>query len=364
MKNFNKKRLITTIAFLSFFVLNAQSFTIAVIPDSHSYVNYKANKESNPTYPINQADFFYNQMQYIADNSVKSGGNIVFAVHVGDFVSNWGQSAFEWECADKGMRILDDVIPFIAVPGNHDYDTPLSVGSGKNNRVDGNEIYSKYFGPNSIHFNEKDWYGGSFNGGMNSFCLAKLGGKDFLFLGLELEPSNAALEWAQKVLDEHKTYATVLVTHEYLSIKYEEGNPGKAALLNSTYRKGYSRNTPIQIWNKLISKNQQIFLVLCGHHYKGDEGENARTDINEAGYKVYTLLQDYQGRKSLFDERGYKGKKMACGDGWLRLLDFDLEKKQIHVQTYSTEFKRYEKDANSDFTIKFDWEWEKRFALD
>ena len=344
------------------YLIYGEQFTIAVIPDSQNYVNYVTNNSETSSYPINQVDFFYNQMQFIADNSVKSGGNIAFAVHVGDFVSHWGKSVFEWECADKGMRIIDDVVPFIAVPGNHDYDTVFSADGGNNNRIDGHESYTKYFGPESVHFKDKSWYGGSFNDGMNSFCIANLGGKDFLFLGLEIEPSNTALEWAKKVLDEHKSYATVLVTHEYLSYAFESKNPGKAALLNNAYRKGFDRNTPTQIWNKLISKNQQIFLVLCGHNFRGDEGENARTDINRAGYKVYTLLQDYQGRKSLFDERGYKGKKLNCGDGWLRFLDFDLEKKQIHVQTYSTEFKRYEKDANSDFTIKFDWDWEKRFS--
>mgnify|MGYP007070066402 FL=1 len=65
---------------------------------------------------------------------------------------------------------------------------------------------------------------------------------------------------------------------------------------------------------------------------RDDEGENSRTDVNNDGFKVYTLLQNFQGRKSLFDERGYKGKKLNCGDGWLRLLHFDLKKNQIQTQ--------------------------------
>ena len=356
------KLLVLFYVILSFCFVYAEPFTIAVIPDTQNYVNYSTNRSMKPSYSLHQVDFYYNQMQYIADNSVKNGGNIAFAVHVGDFVSHWGKSFFEWECADIGMRILDDVVPFIAVPGNHDYDIAYSVDGGNNNRIDGGETYCKYFGPDSIHFQGKDWYGGSFNGGMDSFCTQKLDGKDFLFLGLELEPSDDVLEWAQKVLDEHKNFATILVTHEYLSVAYEQENPGRAALLSHNYRKDYNRNTPVQIWEKLISKNSQIFLVLCGHHFSGDEGENARTDINDSGYKVYSLLQDYQGRKQLFDVRGYEGKKLNCGDGWLRILDFDLDKGQIHVQTYSTEFKQYEKDHNSDFTIKFDWDWEDRFG--
>lgn len=342
--------------------LDAEPFCVAVIPDTQNYVNYSTNKDSSSSYSINQMEFYYNQMQYIADNSVKNGGTIGFAVHVGDFVSHWGKYLVEWERADKGMRILNNLVPFIAVPGNHDYDEAYSVNGGNNNRVRGGVLYSKFFGSESIFFRDKEWYRGGFNNGMSSFCTVKLGGKDFLFLGLELEPSDEVLGWAQAVLDAHKGYATILVTHEYLSVTDEQETPGKAALLKASYRKDFNHNGPQQIWDKLIKRNKQIFLVLCGHHFSGDEGENTRTDINDDGYKVYSLLQDYQGRKSLFDERGYKGKKLNCGDGWLRLLNFDLDNNLIHVQTYSTEFQRYEKDSNSDFKIKFDWNWDERFG--
>ena len=35
--------------------------------------------------------------------------------------------------------------------------------------------------------------------------------------------------------------------------------------------------------------------------------------------------------------------------------------KIIKVETYNTEIKVYEKDMDSDFTIKFDWNWNERF---
>lgn len=341
---------------------SAQQFTIAVIPDTQCYVANSVNRDTNKKYAVDQDAYFYEQMRYIADNAVSSGGDIAFAVHLGDFVQSQGTKPQEWERADKGMSILNGVLPFIFVPGNHDYDRTLSADGGTNNRIDGGTLYNQYFGPQSKYFADKDWYGGSFNNGMNSYVVTNLGGKQFLFLGLELEPSDDALEWAQRILDEHKTCATILVTHEYLSLYYEKDNPGRAALLSHTYRKGFSRNTPADLWKKLISKNKQIFMVLCGHHFRGDEGENARTDVNNDGYKVYSLLSDYQGRNELFDINNHKGKRLGCGDGWLRLMRFDLEKKQVSVQTYSTAMQKYEKDANSEFTITFDWDCEERFS--
>lgn len=358
------KKIFFLICIILFISCNSfsQEFTIVVIPDTQNYVNYETNHDSNEKYPINQAEYFYRQMQYIADNSEQKGGDIVFAVHVGDFVSHWGEYEIEWERSAMGMRIIDGIVPFIAVPGNHDYDACFATaGSKSKNRIAGSDIYNKYFGPKSEFFINKDWYKGSFDSGRNSYVLYKIHGNTFLFIGLELEPSDAAIDWAQHVIDENPGLPTIVVTHEYLSIYYDKKTPGQNALLEHNYRLGFDRNTPQQLWKKFISKNNQIFIVLCGHHFNGGEGEGARTDINDAGLKVYTLLQNYQGRKDLFDTLGIEGKKLNCGDGWLRLLKFNLDKGEIEVKTYSTEFKRFEKDPDSDFTIVFDWDWKARF---
>ena len=356
-----RKFFVTSLLIFCIVKLNSQQFTIAVIPDSQNYVNVSTQKTNK--YPLDSAQIFYNQMQYIADNSEKNNGPIVFAVHVGDHVSHWGKYGSEWKRAEKAMSIIDGIVPFIAVPGNHDYDLVFDYGGGKNNRINGGELYNKYFGPDSKFFSDKEWYKGSYSGGMNSYVIYNIKGIDFLFIGLEMEPSDKALKWAQSVINENPGLPTILTTHEYLSLSYEKSNPGRIAFSNSKYRKGIAEsiNTGKQIWDKLIKQNNQIFLILCGHVYKGDLGEAVRTDVNTNGYKVYSLLQDYQGRKSLFTELGLEGKGLNCGDGWLRLLCFDLDKKEIHVQTYSTEFNRYETDYDSDFIITFDWEWEERF---
>ena len=140
------KKIVLIFFFCLVYSLYAEPFCIAVIPDTQNYTNYSTNKDSSSSYSINQADFFYNQMQYIANNSIKNGGNIGFAVHVGDHVSHWGKHLSEWERADKGMRILNDIVPFIVVPGNHDYDEVYSADGGSNNRIKGNILFSKYFG--------------------------------------------------------------------------------------------------------------------------------------------------------------------------------------------------------------------------
>ena len=65
--------------------------------------------------------------------------------------------------------------------------------------------------------------------------------------------------------------------------------------------------------------------------------------MNDAGQKVYEMLADYQMR-----ENG--------GDGWLRYMEFDPDKSQIRVKTYSPSLDRYELDADSDFVIDVDFD--------
>ena len=132
---------------------------------------------------------------------------------------------------------------------------------------------------------------------MNSYAIYKSQEIELLFIGLELEPSAQALDWAQKVIDENKNIPTIIVTHEYINVRYDSLNLGNAAFTNYNYRKleGSNYNTTEEVYNKFISKNNQVFLVLCGHAFKGKHGEGVRTDINDYGNKVYSLLQDYQG---------------------------------------------------------------------
>jgi hypothetical protein len=43
-------------------------------------------------------------------------------------------------------------------------------------------------------------------------------------------------------------------------------------------------------------------------------------------------------------------------------MNFDMKRKIINVQTYSTEFNTFEIDADSDFSLDIDWDWNERFS--
>lgn len=350
-----------------FFLINgfAENFTIAVIPDSQKYVHYKMQFDSNPPYVINCQEQMFRQMEYIAANSQTNGGNISFALHVGDFVNYYAKEKMEWELADKGMSILDGEIPYAVTIGNHDYDKQVvnkKSGDSKKNKLDGGKTFTSYFGPDSKHFKNQSWYKGFYNGGMDSYYVFDTPKGDFLVLSLEIEPSDDVIIWANDIIKENPNLPTILLTHKYIEIGYDKFSPGQAYMYPISYRKGFPANSTKELFEKFVKPNQQIFLILCGHSFKEYEGESVRTDINNNGYKVYTILSNYQGRNEICKNNGLLELSDRTGDGWMRLLDFDFDDDFIHVMTYSTEFNKFEKDTNSDFKIYFDWDWNERFS--
>lgn len=62
------------------------------------------------------------------------------------------------------------------------------------------------------------------------------------------------------------------------------------------------------------------------------------------------MLSDYQDRGQTAKDRGVKSAyPVAIGDGWLRLMTFDLSgaKPGIQVRTYSTHYKQHSTEARS-----------------
>src|SRR3546814_4913421 len=55
-----------------------------------------------------------------------------------------------------------------------------------------------------------------------------------------------------------------------------------------------------------------------------DLGQSRRIDKNAAGHMVYQILADYQDRGQALAMLAPDAKPAALGDGWLRLMRFDL----------------------------------------
>jgi 3',5'-cyclic AMP phosphodiesterase CpdA len=86
-------------------VAGENAYTIAVFPDTQ---NYTSHPELNY--------IFSDMTQWLVDN--KDSHNIQFMVHVGDITDD--NLEYQWDVAEPALRILDGVIPYSLLPGNHD----------------------------------------------------------------------------------------------------------------------------------------------------------------------------------------------------------------------------------------------------
>jgi hypothetical protein len=361
------------------------SFTLAVIPDTQNYIDFRHQKV--PGFENAAGEMFLRQMRYVASRSVGNGGDIAFVASVGDVWQHqtlWidpehqkrgidiepdpilGKRSkrteevlsIELPMAREGYRIISDAgLPFGVAPGNHDYDASWSVAGYPPNRskefselertvedfgilhVGGLDNFRSVFGDDTHFFRNKPWYVASYKGGANSAQKFSAGGYEFLHIAFEMAPGDDVLRWAETVLAEHPGLPTIVTTHDYLNVS---GERRPHPLIDLARVDPDFHNSAEQLWQKFISWHDQIFMVLCGHHH----GQSYRVDGNVEGNPVYQVLADYQGRGQAVFDAGFK-RRMGLGDGWLRLMTFDFATQPgtIAVKTFSSHYDRFSSDT-------------------
>jgi len=291
-------------------------FTLVALPDTQFYVS--GLEGGSP-------DLFEAQTQWIVDHA--SELNAAFVTHLGDCVQNGnnGGDDTEWRYASHAMGLLEDPeqtilpagIPFGVTVGNHD-ETPQEDPIG-NPPGTSTASYNRFFGVG--RFAGRPYYGGHFGDrNDNHYELFRAGGMDFIVVHLAYDPTPDpdVLAWADALLTSYADRRAIVVTHSLIGA----GEPG-------------SFSSQGQVFYDALKRHPNLFLMLCGHVC----GEGRREDVFD-GHVVDTVLADYQCRHN-------------GGDGWMRLLRFSPAKNQIHVQTYSPRFDKYEVDDSSDFTLDY-----------
>jgi len=285
-------------------------FTVVVLPDTQIYSEMFS-------------DTFNAQTSWVVRNAGRH--NIAFVTHVGDVVNHNGQKPEQWKVADEAMSRLDGAVPWGVALGNHDCDTWWDPNGAATTFV-------KHFGPE--RFKKQPWYGGASSDGVDSYQFFTGCGMKFLILHLQCDTPDGTIQWAQEVLKKHKDVPTIVSTHFYLD------DCTNARATEAWFRR--PGNSPEELWRRLISKNPQVFMVLCGHHDTGGTaGEWHQTSKNEAGLEVLEVLADYQRHDN-------------GGGGYLRIMRFLPDRKEIQVKTYSPVLNQYMTGPSSEFTLPLD----------
>jgi hypothetical protein len=296
------------------FLNNDDFFSIIILPDTQHY---------SSSYP----EMFYKQMNWIVEN--KNLLNIQYVVHLGDITNN--NKEYAWEVADSSFKILEDAgIPYSIVYGDND------MKNSSKNYYDGirhTKLLNRYFPVSRFDKPGTWWKGGFYDPGKidNYYCLAEYKNYKFLIMNLEIAPRSAVLNWADNIIAQNASRKVILVTHDYLDRNGNRLDDLKTFGLDGKDENGKLKgNNAEAVFKKLIKKNSNIVLVLCGHKEGTFEKEvkiKLSKDSSETR-KVFEILSDFQ------DER-LKGTDEKSGKGLLRVLKLYPGKNEIAISTVS-----------------------------
>lgn len=289
---------------------NSEPFTVIAMPDTQ-------------VYSMRLPDIYMSQTNWVVEH--KDNMNIVFLAHEGDVTNS--NHPHHWKNADRAMSVLDGKVPYAIALGNHD------IGTNGNACNRNSDHFNKHF-PVSRFENEPSYGGHYGDNNDNSYHFFTGGGMKFMVIALEFGPRDEVLAWANEIIAKHPDHRTIILTHSYLDAKgkFLAGNAG-----GSPHTYPCKGNDGQEMWDKLVRKHTNIFLVLCGHI----SGEASRmTSKGDHGNTVHQVMANYQ-----FGPKG--------GNGWMRLMRFVPKENKIYVLSYSPYLNKYKTKDKNQFVLEY-----------
>ena len=259
-------------------------------PDEYDYsfVWMSDTQYYSESYP----DIYADIVNWIAEK--KDEMKIKYVTHTGDLVDE-ADKPEQWAVASENMKVLEDAgVPYGVLAGNHDV-------YGKEAAYD---EYWKYFGED--RFKPQDTFGGSYDNNRGHYDLVSSHGNDYIFLYMGWGIGDEEIAWMDQVLKQYPDRMAVLNFHEYLLVS---GNRAPIA---------------DKIHEQVVVPNSNVVAVLSGHYHDAELLVDAIDDNGDGtpDRNVYQMLADYQG--------GPEG-----GQGYIRLMQFDIDNNKLHIKTYS-----------------------------
>lgn len=210
--------------------------------------------------------------------------NIKAVVSLGDIIEHGNATAsmsvLESEMATLSAqynRLTAAGIPWIATPGDHDYDYFGDRTS---------TMYDKYFKKEMLINTDEFELGGLYdqNSLLNSYYYVRPNNDlEYIIFSLEVQPRDEVIAWANSVIAANPDCRVILATHKYMNyaycrrhteVSYNHGNPGET------------------VWQRLVSQHKNIDMILCGHNES--TGIYTAYDTGVNGNKVLQVNCDLQ----------------------------------------------------------------------
>ena len=278
--------------------LTPYSYSFAVLGDTQK-LNYYDTVTNGVTGEGSKMGAIYD---WIVAN--KDAKNIQYVMGLGDVTDK--DLDDEWTHALNQFAKLEAAgIPYTVVRGNHE-----SVAQ-----------YNKYMTSASLGYTgmiEGCYKKGDYT---NSYTKFSVGDIKYMVFTLNYGAEDAVLNWAGDLIKANPDHRVIITTHCYL---YRDGttlDKGDVCPPDSTGNK--TANNGDEMWDKLISKHPNIFLVLSGH----DPCTNVIMTQTKGDYgnTVTQFLIDPQGMDA----------KYNYDTGMIALLHFTADGKDVAVEYVS-----------------------------
>jgi len=251
--------------------------------------------------------------QWIAENAEEE--NIKFAINLGDITDY--NSEPEWLLSLEALELIDGIVPYSFIPGNHEYVIPGGysyAGYGYRNLTEMN----KYFG--NI-YDDQEEFGGTYDGGVeNSWHEFEAFGNQYLVFAFEYAPRDSVLAWASEIIEAHPYHQVIVSTHGYLQ---SDGVRMPTATYGFLYEEGKEDpNSANEMWDEFVSQHENIIMVLCGHVLSDDIMPRIDEGVN--GNKVLQMMINGQDLDGIYQ-----------GIGFLALMRFTADGENMEVTYFS-----------------------------
>jgi len=242
--NFNHARIITNDYYYDGEWYEPKDYSFAIVGDPQRLAQY-----GDPT--------FDTTTQWIVDH--KEEQKIASAFFLGD-LTNGTESmtdeewAREWINAQRAINVLDNKVPYIVTPGNHDYPDNFSVRDLTE--------YNRYF-PYEKYTDDFYHMAGAYEVGQiqNTYYTYNICGINYLLIAMETHPEETVLQWVCDVLEAHPNHRGVIITHSFLTGAETLEEQGS----NYISRFGEEEIRSKMMWEKYFSHQENLFMILCGH---------------------------------------------------------------------------------------------------
>lgn len=211
-----------------------------------------------------------------------------------------GNNMYFWQQLQTNVKfrtmLTDAKVPNIWLMGNHDYEDMAQSYRIKEtfNKAYPVAMYDDYKITDSNSdgiINEDDfteevaasgkYFGGSlYEDVENSYYYFMGNGKKYMMLNLGLHPDMDIVNWASTVIKQNPNCFVIVSTHAYF---YGNGSN------HIRCEKGEDR-----VWKKLVTGNDNVKMVLCGHSCTSNGGIYKRVDFNDSGNPVYQFMINSQ----------------------------------------------------------------------